>query len=142
MKPLWNVINMYMCTYTFTHVHLQLHLHRHIHMYMYMLIFMYRYMCMCVCVCVRVFFSLLLRAVAVVSLRVAETEQLYQAQRMFGGIGNVLLSTYSQTEKCDPRVSLVDIWGQVMTLRGQNLVSRTNDDPLHLRVYVQIALRV
>ena len=33
-----------------------------------------------------------------VSLRIAETEQLYQAQRMIGGIGNVLLSTYSQTE--------------------------------------------
>ena len=49
-------------------------------------------MCMCVS------FSLLLRAVAVVSLRIAETEQLYQAQRMFGGISNVLLSTYSQTE--------------------------------------------
>ena len=26
-----------------------------------------------------------------VSLRIAETEQLYQAQRMIGGIGNVLL---------------------------------------------------
>ena len=33
-----------------------------------------------------------------VSLRIAQTEQLYQAQRMIGGIGNVLLSTYSQTE--------------------------------------------
>ena len=33
-----------------------------------------------------------------VSLRIAETEQLYQAQGMFGGIGNVLLSIYSQTE--------------------------------------------
>ena len=68
-----------------------------------------------VCVCVS--FSLLLRAVAVVSLRIAETEQLYQAQRMFGGIGNVLLSTYSQTENGeDPLVSLVDLWGQI---RGQ-----------------------
>ena len=27
-----------------------------------------------------------------VSLRIAETEQLYQAQRMIGGLGNVLLS--------------------------------------------------
>ena len=43
-----------------------------------------------------------------VSLRIAETEQLYQAQRMFRGIGNVLLSTYSQTENGeDPQVSLV-----------------------------------
>ena len=33
-----------------------------------------------------------------VSLRIAETEQLYQAKRIFGGIGNVLLPTYSQTE--------------------------------------------
>ena len=32
-----------------------------------------------------------------VSLRIAETEQLYQAQRMIGGIGNVLLSAYSPT---------------------------------------------
>ena len=45
-----------------------------------------------------------------VSLRIAETEQLYQAQRMFGGIGNVLLSTYSQTENGeDPLVSLVNL---------------------------------
>ena len=34
-----------------------------------------------------------------VSLRIVETEQLYQAQRMFGGIGNVLFSTYFLTEK-------------------------------------------
>ena len=35
-----------------------------------------------------------------VSLRIAETEaeQLYQAKRRIGGIGNVLLSTYAQTE--------------------------------------------
>ena len=65
------------------------------------------------------------------SLRIAETEQLYQAQRMFGGIDNVLLSTYSQTENGeDPLVSLVDLWGQVMTIRGQILVSSTDDDPL------------
>ena len=45
-----------------------------------------------------------------VSLRIAETEQLYQAQRMLGGIGNVLLSTYSQTENGeDPLVSLVNL---------------------------------
>ena len=34
-----------------------------------------------------------------VSLRIAEPEQRYQAKRMIGGIGNVLLSTYSQTKK-------------------------------------------
>ena len=79
-------------------------------------------------------FSLLLRAVAVavpgcgggrggrrqtetvtidssaVSLRIAETGHLYEAQQMFGGIGDVLLSTYSQTENGeDPLVSLVNL---------------------------------
>ena len=45
---------------------------------------------------------------------------------MFGGIGNVLLSTYSQTENGeDPLVSLVN---HVITTRGRILVSRTNDD--------------
>ena len=45
-----------------------------------------------------------------VSVRIAGTEQLFQAQRMFGGIGNVLLSTYSQTENGeDPLVSLVNL---------------------------------
>ena len=33
-----------------------------------------------------------------VSLRIAETEQLYLAQRMVGGIGKVLLSIFTQTE--------------------------------------------
>ena len=47
---------------------------------------------------------------AKVSLKGAETEQLYQAQRMFGGIGNVLLSTFPQTENGeDPLVSLVNL---------------------------------
>ena len=32
------------------------------------------------------------------SRKIAETEQLHQAQRMIGGIGNVLFSIYSQTE--------------------------------------------
>ena len=65
-----------------------------------------------------------------VSPRIAETEQLHQAQRMIGGIGNVLLSTSSQTENGeDPRVSKVNLWGQVMTIRGQILVSSTDDDP-------------
>ena len=45
-----------------------------------------------------------------VPLRITETEQLFQAQRMFGGIGNVLLSTYSQTENGeDPLVSVVNL---------------------------------
>ena len=33
-----------------------------------------------------------------VSLRIAETEQLYQVKRMIGGIGNMLFSICSQTE--------------------------------------------
>ena len=38
----------------------------------------------------------------------------------------------------DPLVSLVDLWGQVMTLRGQILVSRTDNDTLPpLRVSIQ-----
>ena len=65
-------------------------------------------MYMCVCVCVS--FSLLLRAVDVVSLRIAETEQLYQVERINGGLWNILLSTYSQTENGeDPLVSLVTL---------------------------------
>ena len=33
-----------------------------------------------------------------VSLRMARGEQLYQVKRISGGLGNVLFSTYSQTE--------------------------------------------
>ena len=33
---------------------------------------------------------------------------------------------------CDTRVSLVNFWGQVRTLRGQILVSRTGDDTLRV----------
>ena len=78
-----------------------------------------------------------------VSLRIAETEQLYHAQRMFGGIVNVLLSTCSQTENGeDPRVSFGEPLEHVITLRVQILVCRTGDDLLPPRVYVQNALRV
>ena len=111
MKLLWKVINKNMCADTCTFIHIHIHVYR------------YRYRYRYVCVCVSLSLSLFLRAVAVavagcgegerreetnrtmsqlipsaVSLRIAETEQLYQAQRMIGGIGNVLLSTYSQTE--------------------------------------------
>ena len=45
-----------------------------------------------------------------VSLSIAETEQPYQAKRMIGGIGNVLLSTYCRAlNGLDPRVSLVNL---------------------------------
>ena len=47
-----------------------------------------------------------------VSLRRAETEQLYQARRPIRGIGHMLFSIYSQTENVmDPRVSLVNLSG-------------------------------
>ena len=62
---------------------------------------------------------------------------------MIGGIGNVLLSTYSQSENGeDPLVFFGEPLNHVITMHGQILVSRTNDDPLLLRVYVQNALRV
>ena len=49
---------------------------------------------------------------------------------MIGGIGNVLLSTYSQTENGeDPLVFFGEPLNHVITIRGQILVSRTNDDP-------------
>ena len=35
---------------------------------------------------------------AKVSLRIAQTEQLYQVKRMIGGIGDTLFSIHSQTE--------------------------------------------
>ena len=57
-----------------------------------------------------------------VSFKRAETEQLYQVKRMFGGIGNMLFSICSQTENvCDPTVSLVNL--------ELFLVSRTGGDP-------------
>ena len=63
--------------------------------------------------------------------RIAETEQLLQAQRMIGGIGNLLLSTYSQTESGEgPLFSFGEPLNHVIPIRGQILVSRTNDDPL------------
>ena len=110
------------------HVHIYIYTYIHIYIYMYMYRYMYRCMCVCVCVSLSFFLRAVVVAVAgccccvlwllwwrrerreetnqtmsqlipsAVSLRFAETEQLYQAQRMIGGIGNVLLSTYSQTE--------------------------------------------
>ena len=75
-----------------------------------------------------------------VSIGIAGVEQLYQVQRMIGGIGNMLFSISSHTENVqDPRVSLVNLWGQVITPRWRILVSRTGDDPLPLRVSIQNA---
>ena len=51
--------------------------------------------------------------------RIAETEQLHQAQRMVEGIGNMLLSTCSQTENGqDPLVTFGEPLVHVITLRG------------------------
>ena len=55
-----------------------------------------------------------------VSLRTAETEQLYQGRRMIGGFGDMLFSIYSHTEPLK----------HVITVRGQILVSKTGDDTL------------
>ena len=101
---------------------LHLHLHIFMHMYMYMCVCVCVCVCVrvrvcgacaCACACLFLCYCVLLllplRVVeegeeggdkpkqlqlipSAVSLRIAETEQLYQAQRMFGGIGNVLLS--------------------------------------------------
>ena len=70
---------------------------------------------------------------AKVSLKIAETEQLYQVKRTIGGIGDMWFSIYSQTENVyDPTVSLVNLWGQVTTLRGQLLASRIGDATLRV----------
>ena len=61
--------------------------------------------------------------------RITGASQLRQVKRMIGGIGNMLFSIYSQTENVqDPRVSLLNLWGRVRTLRGLFMVSRTGDD--------------
>ena len=67
-----------------------------------------------------------------VSLRTAETEQVHQVKGMIGGIGNMLLSTLSQTQKKWVRFCRF-FWRtleHVITPRGQILVSRTDDDSL------------
>ena len=102
MKPLWKVINICAHTRTLSHT------------------YMYMYMDVCVCVCALRFrytwvfggeSQIEPSCGSAVYLRRAGVEQLYQAQRKFGGIGNVLLSTYSQTENGeDPLVSLVNLW--------------------------------
>ena len=78
--------------------------------------------CLCVCWCARV---LACKTLPAVSLRRAGVQQLYQVQRMIGGLGNVLFSTCSQTlNVLDTRVSLVNLRSQVRSLRGLFLVSR------------------
>ena len=118
-------MNMYMCadTYTFTHIHIHIHIYKYIYIKtiihilvhvqvrvrvrVFVFVFVFVLACCCCCRCGlwrrrdmreetnRTMSQLIPSAV---SLRIAETEQLYQAQRKIGGIGNVLLSTDSQTE--------------------------------------------
>ena len=59
-----------------------------------------------------------------VSLWRAGVEQLYQVKRMIGGIGNMLFPIHFQTEQV--------YWGQVITQRGQILVSGTVDGTLRV----------
>ena len=64
-----------------------------------------------------------------VSLRTAETEQFYQGKRMIGGIGNMLFSAYSQTSKWKrSKTFFGEPLKHVIILRGQILLSRTDDD--------------
>ena len=52
---------------------------------------------------------------------------------MIGGFGGHVVLNLNQTENVqDPRVSLVNLWGQVRTLREQILVSRTGDATLRV----------
>ena len=78
-----------------------------------------------------------------VSPKIAETEQLHQAQRMIGGIGNVLFSRPILTfeNRKDPKVSCGEPLKHVITVRRQILVSRTDYDPAP-RVWLQKRLRV
>ena len=69
---------------------------------------------------------------AKVSLKRAETEQLFQVKRMIGGIGDMLFSICSQTENVfDPTNCFFGepLWGQVRTPRELFWVIRTGDDP-------------
>ena len=68
-----------------------------------------------------------------VSLRITGAQQLHQVMRMIGGIGNMLLSIYSDTKCVRSKIFFVNLWGQVIALRGQILVSRTGDDPSPLK---------
>ena len=52
---------------------------------------------------------------------------------MIGGIGNMSFSTY-------PKVSLVNLWDQVITPRGQILVSRTGDATLRVLCCVRLCV--
>ena len=141
MKPLWKVINIYMCAYTYIYTY---------------------------CICIVCFFRLirtrqmvnyaweaqrqgkpwLSRATDVhivrqirrkerisqlvpssVSLRMTGAWQLHQVKRMIGGIGDMWFSICSQTWKWERSKSFFgELLKHVITRRGQILVSRTDDD--------------
>ena len=117
MKLLRKVINIHVRIHVHLHIHVQVHVHVRVRVRVRVFVFVFVLACCCCCHCGlfwlfaccgccggggrgreetnRTMSQLIPSAV---SLRIAETEQLYQAQRMIGGIGNVLLSTYSQAE--------------------------------------------
>ena len=87
------------------HAHVQLQVHVRVRVRVRVFVFVFVLACCCCCRCglwwrrertKRTMSQLIPLAV---SLRIAETEQPHQAQRMIGGIGIVLLLTFSQTEK-------------------------------------------
>ena len=41
MKPLWKVINIYMCAFTYIFNQIHIHIHIHIHIYIYIYIYIY-----------------------------------------------------------------------------------------------------
>ena len=110
MNTLWKVINIYTCAYTYAHIHIHINI----------LVEEER----------RVETNRTMSPSAV-SPKIAETEQLHQAQRMIGGIGNVLFSRPILTleNRKDPKVSCGEPLKHVITVRGQILVSRTDYDP-------------
>ena len=67
-----------------------------------------------------------------VSLRTAETEQLQQGKRMIGGIGDMFLSNLFSHLKMGKiqKFFFGEPLKHVITIRGQILASRTDDDPL------------
>ena len=132
MTPLWKVINIHMCAYTYTFTFTYTYTYTYTYTCTCTCTCTCTGTCACACACLFLCYYVLLllplRVVveegeegghkpkqsqlipSAVILRIAETEQLYQAQRMFGGIGNVMLSTYSQTGNGeDPLVSLVNL---------------------------------
>ena len=103
-------IHVHFHTHTYIHVHVHIHIHVQVHVRVRVRVFVFVLACCCCCRCGLLWLMWWRRKrgaetnrtmsqliPSAVSLRIAETDQLYQAKRMIGGIGNVLLSSYSQT---------------------------------------------